>query len=235
MVGWIWGEFVSLEEIRWRFAHLSYCFKKYDQKSCLDPHQFFAGYSTPRSSTKYRTGTFDTCTVRGPAGRAQGGASGSDIVGRGARAAVVCMEPEPEPELKPRRNHRPCARRDVGGVVGATPRMGGVPPNAQTSETHPIRVSWVVDGRQDEAEGNVGGKLGLCFCPGKQIMKSRLRAGHEESGRPIMRDLAQDLRRLHGMGIRQCVCQPYLPPTCLPPQLLRCGSPKASRTYSILK
>ena len=49
-----------------------------------------------------------------------------------------------------------------------------------------------------------GGRLGLCFCPGKQIVKSRLRAGHEESGRPIMRDLTQDLQRLRGMGIRQC-------------------------------
>ena len=65
-------------------------------------------------------------------------------------------------------------------------------PVAQTSSSHPIRVSWVVL----PAECG-GGKLGLCFCPGKQLKKSRLREGHrDEDGRPIRRSLKQDLARL---------------------------------------
>jgi hypothetical protein len=106
----------------------------------------------------------------------------------------MAMEPEPEPEPQsepePAPKSQPARRR-------ARPSAVPVPANAQTSDTHPIRVSWVTDDRG-------GGRLGLCFCPGKQIVKSRLRAGHEESGRPIMRDLTQDLQRLRGMGIRQC-------------------------------
>ena len=116
-------------------------------------------------------------------------------------------QPEPEPEAEPT-----TARRSYG-------RVRDVPANAQTSDSHPIRVSWITDSQQGDAEdsgparfsarpGQLGGRLGLCFCPGKQIMNSRLRAGHEESGRPIMRDLMQDLQRLHSMGTRQCETPP---------------------------
>lgn len=77
--------------------------------------------------------------------------------------------------------------------------------NAVTSETHPMRLSWVSATGADGGGG--GGRLGLCFCPGKQIQRSRLRAGHEESGQPIMRDLGADLRRLRQhYGVTQLVC-----------------------------
>mmetsp|Transcript_127467 Transcript_127467/g.248410 ORF Transcript_127467/g.248410 Transcript_127467/m.248410 type:complete len:307 (+) Transcript_127467:73-993(+) len=71
-----------------------------------------------------------------------------------------------------------------------------------TSESHPIGVSWISRG----TEGR--GSLGLCFCPGKRLQRSRLRAGHEEAGRPILRDLSSDLRRLRehfGCGMLVCL------------------------------
>ena len=74
----------------------------------------------------------------------------------------------------------------------------------QTSETHPIRVSWVA-----RAGESGGGQLGLCFCPGKRLLKSRLRrAGHrDESGQPIARDLRADLARLrNNFGATCIVC-----------------------------
>ena len=72
---------------------------------------------------------------------------------------------------------------------------------AQTSESHPIRVSWVV-----HAGESGGGKLGLCFCPGKRMKNSRLkRAGHEEGGQGIDRDMGTDLARLKGAFGCGCV------------------------------
>ena len=63
---------------------------------------------------------------------------------------------------------------------------------SQTSASHPIRVSWVV-----HAGESGGGKLGLCFCPGKRMKNSRLkRSGHEEGGQEIDRGLGTDLARL---------------------------------------
>ena len=112
--------------------------------------------------------------------------------------AASVLEPEPEPEVEPEPRAKP-ARRAPRATVP-------IPVNAQTSDTHPIRVSWVTAAPEDGDSVAESARLGLCFCPGKQIVKSRLRAGHEESGRPIMRDLAQDLARLHGLGIRQLVC-----------------------------
>ncbi len=112
---------------------------------------------------------------------------------------------EPESEPQPTAKTTSGSRRQ--GTVAAA-----VPANAQTSDSHPIRVSWVAGSRQGDDDVVPGGRLGLCFCPGKQIMKSRLRAGHHESGCPIMRDLAQDLQRLHSMGIRQCDAPASGPP-----------------------
>lgn len=71
-----------------------------------------------------------------------------------------------------------------------------------TSESNPIRVSWVSTGHSEA----VPGRLGLCFCPGKQLRQSRLRAGHEEQGRPIYRDLVADLERISGLGCRSLIC-----------------------------
>lgn len=71
-----------------------------------------------------------------------------------------------------------------------------------TSESNPIRVSWISTGLSSE----VPGRLGLCFCPGKQLRQSRLRSGHEEQGRPIHRDLHADLKRIHSLGCRSLIC-----------------------------
>lgn len=76
-----------------------------------------------------------------------------------------------------------------------------LPEGAVTSDSHPIRVSWV------SAAAPGRGRVGLCFCPGKRIQKSRLRAGHEESGTAIMRDLPTDLRRLREhFGAQMLIC-----------------------------
>jgi len=70
-----------------------------------------------------------------------------------------------------------------------------------TSESHPIGISWISRG----AEGR--GHLGLCFCPGKRLQRSRFRLGHEEAGRTMMRDLPSDLQRLREhFGCRMLVC-----------------------------
>jgi len=71
-----------------------------------------------------------------------------------------------------------------------------------TSESSPIRVSWVSTGLSPV----IPGRLGLCFCPGKQLRQLRLRAGHEEQGRPIHRNLDADLKRIHGLGCRSLIC-----------------------------
>jgi len=73
---------------------------------------------------------------------------------------------------------------------------------AVTSESHPIGISWISSGEEGR------GSLGLCFCPGKKLQRSRFRPGHEEAGRPILRDLSSDLRRLRdhfGCGMLVCL------------------------------
>ncbi|GMH40242.1 hypothetical protein BSKO_08146 [Bryopsis sp. KO-2023] len=53
-------------------------------------------------------------------------------------------------------------------------------PSVRTSESHPITLSWIL-------EHGGGGKLGLCFCPGKKVKRS---------GVQWERDLEVDLHRL---------------------------------------
>lgn len=53
-------------------------------------------------------------------------------------------------------------------------------PNVRTSHSHPITLSWIL-------EHGGGGKLGLCFCPGKKVNRSGVR---------WERDLDVDLHRL---------------------------------------
>lgn len=53
-------------------------------------------------------------------------------------------------------------------------------PDVRTSETHPITLSWIL-------EHGGGGKLGLCFCPGKKVNRS---------GIQWERNLEMDLLRL---------------------------------------
>ncbi len=91
-------------------------------------------------------------------------------------------------------------RREGGpSSSNGTWRQHALPPaNAQTSESHPIRVSWVVGDPAHEQ----GGRLGLCFCPGKRAAQ-----GRGAAQRPIHRSLHADLQRLRQhFGVSTVVC-----------------------------
>ncbi|KAK9805660.1 hypothetical protein WJX72_010673 [[Myrmecia] bisecta] len=63
-------------------------------------------------------------------------------------------------------------------------------PQVRTSDTHPITLSWVLE--------HSGGKLGLCYCPGKHVKRLRV---------TWKRVLAKDLARLKGdFGVTCIVC-----------------------------
>ena len=57
--------------------------------------------------------------------------------------------------------------------VAARDKTKAAHPGAVTSDSHPMRVSWVGGSRAAEQPCAERGRVGLCFCPGKRMEKSR--------------------------------------------------------------